>query len=73
MGNFQLLIGMRLHALIFAAVMERPFVAISYDAKIDGFVKDINGVTAVLFSQPYVCDLLVLFVHFIVSHLFSWF
>ena len=46
MGNFQLLIGTRLHALIFAAVMERPFVAVSYDPKIDGFVKDINGVTA---------------------------
>ena len=47
MGNVQLLIGMRLHALVFAAVMERPFVAVSYDPKIDGFVKDINGVTAV--------------------------
>ncbi|MDO4920482.1 MAG: polysaccharide pyruvyl transferase CsaB [Phascolarctobacterium sp.] len=46
MGNFDLLIGMRLHALIFAAVMELPFAAVSYDPKIDGFVKDINGLTA---------------------------
>lgn len=45
-GNFDLLIGMRLHALIFSAVMGVPFVAVSYDPKIDGFVKDVNGTSA---------------------------
>ena len=46
MGNFDLLIGMRLHALVFAAVMELPFVAVSYDPKIDGFVKETAGISA---------------------------
>lgn len=45
-GNADLLIGMRLHALVFASVMEVPFVAVSYDPKIDGFVKEISGVSA---------------------------
>jgi polysaccharide pyruvyl transferase CsaB len=42
-GCFDLLIGMRLHALVFAAVMGTPFIALSYDPKIDGFVKEVEG------------------------------
>ncbi len=42
-GNFSLLIGMRLHALIFAAVAHVPLLAVSYDPKVDSFVESIAG------------------------------
>lgn len=41
-GNFDLLIGMRLHALVFAAVMQTPMLAISYDPKVDSFINAIG-------------------------------
>ncbi len=37
----KLLIGMRLHALILAAAMGTPVVAINYDPKIEGFMKQL--------------------------------
>ena len=54
-GNCQLLIGVRLHALIFAAIMNVPLVAITYDPKIVRFmdslglkvVASVDNITAV--------------------------
>ncbi len=37
----KLLIGMRLHALILAALLGTPFVAVSYDPKINSFIKQL--------------------------------
>lgn len=40
--SFDILVGVRLHALIFAAVSETPVVGITYDPKIDAFLKSID-------------------------------
>ena len=45
-ANLDLLIGMRLHALVFAALEGVPFLAVSYDPKVDRFVKGMEGLTA---------------------------
>ncbi|OGB87224.1 polysaccharide pyruvyl transferase CsaB [candidate division WOR-1 bacterium RIFCSPHIGHO2_02_FULL_45_12] len=44
-SQFDLLIGMRLHSLIFAAINRVPMLALSYDPKVEAFMKTID--------QPY--------------------
>ncbi|MEG1583735.1 MAG: polysaccharide pyruvyl transferase CsaB [Anaerovorax sp.] len=41
-GNMDLLVGVRLHSLIHAAIMEVPMIAISYDPKINSFMHSID-------------------------------
>lgn len=45
-GNLDILIGIRLHALIFAAVMHVPMVGVSYDPKIDRFLETMGAAPA---------------------------
>ncbi|MBM6619075.1 polysaccharide pyruvyl transferase CsaB [Bacillus suaedaesalsae] len=41
-GRSKLLVGMRLHALIFASITNTPFISLSYDPKIDSFTEQAN-------------------------------
>jgi len=41
-GNMDFLVGVRLHALIHAAIMNIPMIAISYDPKINSFMHSIG-------------------------------
>lgn len=42
MQNFDLLVGVRLHSLIFSAVAQIPMIAISYDPKVEFFMESLG-------------------------------
>jgi len=56
-ANMDLLVGMRLHALILAAVMHVPPVAVSYDPKIDRFMGLLGQKAATPVDNPNYDDL----------------
>ena len=41
-GNMDVLVGVRLHALIHAAIMDVPMIAVSYDPKINSFMHSMD-------------------------------
>ncbi len=41
-GRAKLVIGMRLHSIIFSLLTKTPFLALSYDSKVKGFVKSVE-------------------------------
>ena len=47
LGSMELVLGMRLHSLIFATAGGAPVVGISYDVKVDSFIKDIGSTACV--------------------------
>lgn len=47
LGSMKLVLGMRLHSLIFATAGGAPVIGISYDVKVDSFIKDIGSTACV--------------------------
>ena len=43
LSSMQLVVGMRLHSLIFATVGTAPVIGISYDVKVESFIRDIGS------------------------------
>ena len=51
LGSMELVVGMRLHSLIFATAGGTPVVGISYDVKVDSFIKDIGSECCIPMDQ----------------------
>lgn len=62
----QFLIGVRLHALIFGLVANIPFIGISYDPKIDGFLKSID--VQVFKIDKFTSDEIINYADYIIRH-----
>jgi len=47
LGSMELVVGMRLHSLIFATVGGAPVMGISYDIKVESFIRDIGSTACI--------------------------
>lgn len=47
LGSMQMVVGMRLHSLIFATLGQAPVIGLSYDVKVDSFIHDIGSTACV--------------------------
>lgn len=50
LGSMDMVLGMRLHSLIFATAGGAPVIGISYDVKVDSFIKDIGSTACIPLS-----------------------
>ncbi len=50
LGSMEAVVGMRLHSLIFATAGGAPVIGISYDVKVDSFIKDIGSTACIPLS-----------------------
>lgn len=51
LSSMDLVVGMRLHALIFSTAGGTPVVGVSYDVKVDSFIKDIGSTACIPLSE----------------------
>lgn len=58
-GQLDLLVGVRLHSLIFSGIQAVPLVGISYDPKVDGFLSQIGMKAVGRIDELELSDLLI--------------
>jgi L-malate glycosyltransferase len=51
LGSMEAVVGMRLHSLVFATAGGAPVIGISYDVKVDSFIKDIDSAACIPLAQ----------------------
>lgn len=51
LGELKLVVGMRLHSLIFATSCGTPVIGISYDIKVDSFIRDLGSLDCIPLRQ----------------------
>ncbi|MCL1974550.1 MAG: polysaccharide pyruvyl transferase family protein, partial [Firmicutes bacterium] len=51
LGSMEVVVGMRLHALVFSTLGGAPVVGVSYDVKVESFIQEIGSKTSLSLEQ----------------------